>query len=95
MHLRSSRGRVVNIVAIFFVTSLSLASCSSGVSPSACATSPGASKDSSGLTAAKGASSTTLPPSHDNDAGDARIPDSTPDADVGANQRHLGCTEPK
>jgi len=34
-----------------------------------------------------------LPPSHDNDAGDAKIPDTHPDADVDANQRHriLAC----
>jgi hypothetical protein len=46
---------------------------------------------SSGSTLSKGLPSTTLPPSHDNDAGDARIPDRTPDADVDANQRPQIC----
>lgn len=33
-----------------------------------------------------------LPPSHDNDAGRARIPDATPDADNDAGQRPNICT---
>ncbi|MHB2029206.1 MAG: hypothetical protein ACYCPT_10355 [Acidimicrobiales bacterium] len=32
-----------------------------------------------------------LPPSHDNDVGDGRIPDIKPDADVDANQRQALC----
>jgi hypothetical protein len=34
---------------------------------------------------------TTLPASHDNDAGRAGIPDSTPDNDIDANQRPERC----
>jgi hypothetical protein len=34
---------------------------------------------------------TTLPPSRDNDAGEGRIPDTHPDADVDANQRKALC----
>lgn len=34
---------------------------------------------------------TTLPPSHDNDAGRSRIPDSTPDADNDASRSLLIC----
>lgn len=34
---------------------------------------------------------TTLPPTHDNDVGDGRIPDTKPDADVDANQRQALC----
>lgn len=33
-----------------------------------------------------------LPPTHDNDAGKGRIPDTHPDADVDANQRAAMCT---
>lgn len=33
----------------------------------------------------------TLPPTHDNDVGDGRIPDTHPDADVDANQRQALC----
>ena len=33
----------------------------------------------------------TLPASHDNDAGQGRIPDTHPDADVDANQRAALC----
>ena len=75
--------------------SMSLAGCSSGGNPSACAAGSVTAKGSSGLTAAKGVSSTTLPPSHDNDAGEGRIPDHTPDADIDANQRHQSCSRPK
>jgi hypothetical protein len=67
-----------------------LTACSVASTTATCSKSAGALVSSSGLTAAKAASSTTLPPSHDNDAGDGRIPDHTPDADVDANQRpHL------
>jgi hypothetical protein len=83
--------------ATLLLVSLLLAGCSGGGTPSACATGTGTgtSKSSTGLTAAKGASSTTLPPSHDNDAGGARIPDQTPDADIDANQRHKSCSSSK
>lgn len=57
-----------------------------------CSNSTGALIKSSGSTLSKGLSGTTLPPSHDNDAGVGRIPDRTPDADVDANQRPHICT---
>ena len=93
IHFRKNHFRAVSTaVATLLVVSLSLAGCSSGGSKSACATGSGASKlkglpGSVGLKPAKGVSITTLPPSHDNDAGRGRIPDSHPDADVDANQR--------
>jgi hypothetical protein len=37
---------------------------------------------------------TTLPPSHDNDAGWARSPDATPDADTDARLRPTYCLSP-
>jgi len=43
------------------------------------------------LIAAAGKGYLKLPPSHDNDAGKGRIPDTTPDADLDANQRAALC----
>ena len=47
----------------------------------------------SSLTPATGASTplTTLPPSHDNDAGRSRIPDATPDADNDTSRSRVVC----
>ncbi|HVB50412.1 MAG TPA: hypothetical protein VND89_01530 [Acidimicrobiales bacterium] len=85
LHLSNSRCRVVSVAVVtLFVVSLSLAGCSAGGSKVACKVLV--------LTPATGLSNTTLPPSHDNDVGDGRIPDSTPDADIDANQRHKICT---
>ena len=100
VHLSTNHCRAVSTaVATLFVVSLSLAGCSVVGAKSACATGSGASRlntssGSLGLTPAKGVSSTTLPPSHDNDAGRGRIPDSHPDADVDANQRPPICPRP-
>lgn len=96
VHTNKCRYRSVGaVVATLLIVSMSLAGCSSGGNPSACAAGSVTAKGSSGLTAAKGVSSTTLPPSHDNDAGEGRIPDHTPDADIDANQRHQSCSRPK
>jgi len=68
--------------------SLFLPGCSTG--PSTSTDAPCMTTDGSGLprlTQVTGSPSTTLPPSHDNDAGGAHIPDVHPDADTDANQR--------
>jgi hypothetical protein len=96
VHLRVRSRRSVNTaVATLLLVSLSLSGCSDGGTAVACATAPGASKGTLGLTTTREQSSTTLPPSHDNDAGDARIPDHTPDADLDYNQTHHSCLLPK
>jgi len=85
-----------NAVVAMIVTagiSLVLAGCSSISTSDACSRGTGSLMKSSGLTLAMGSSSTTLPPSHDNDVGKARIPDVTPDNDVDANQRPHSCTK--
>jgi hypothetical protein len=85
VHTNKCRYRSVSAaVATLLIVSMSLAGCSSGGNPSACA---------AGSVTAKGSSG--LPPSHDNDAGDGRIPDRTPDADIDANQRHQSCSRLK
>jgi hypothetical protein len=43
------------------------------------------------LVAAAGKGYLKLPPTHDNDAGRGRIPDTKPDADLDANQRAALC----
>lgn len=93
VHTKKLRYRSVGAaVATLLIVSLSLAGCSSGGNPSACAGGLATEKGSTGLTGAEGLSSTTLPPSHDNDAGGAHIADNTPDADIDANQRHSSCS---
>ena len=100
IHLSRNHCRAVSTaVAMLFIVSLSMAGCSVVGAKSACPTGSGtsrlnASSGSLGLTPAKGVSSTTLPPSHDNDAGRGRVPDSHPDADVDANQRPPICPRP-
>ncbi len=74
--------------------SLSLSGCSTIATSAACSNSTGLVK-SPGVTLAKGVSSTTLPPSRDNDAGRARASDATPDNDVDAIQRPRSCAGPK
>ena len=49
---------------------------------------------SAGGTLASGGTVSTLPPSHDNDAGRSRIPDATPDADNDSS-RSTGVCEPR
>ncbi len=95
VHLAKSRCRAVSIAAALLIVSLSLVGCSAGGTTSACAAGTGTLNGSLGLTIAKGVSNTTLPPSHDNDVGDARIPDKSPDADIDANQRPHSCSRPK
>ena len=81
------------VVVIGF--SLSLSACSATGTIAACTKTTGDLVKSSEPISSKDVPSTTLPPSHDNDAGDGRIPDRTPDADVDANQRHHVCKSPK
>lgn len=96
MHLGKSRCIAVSVAAAtLLIVSMSLADFFTGSTISACATRAGSSIGSSVLITAKGVSNTTLPPSHDNDVGDARIPDTTPDADVDANQKYFSCSRPK
>lgn len=71
--------------------SLLMSACSIIGTPATCSRSTGALIKSSGSTLSKGLSSTTLPPSHDNDVGHGRIPDQTPDADVDASQQLQTC----
>jgi len=88
LHLSKNRCRAVGAAVVtLFVVSLSLAGCSSGGTNVACR--------APALTALTGVANTTLPPSHDNDVGHARIPDTTPDADVDANQKHKVCSPSK
>jgi hypothetical protein len=92
---RKVRYRTAIVAAIVIAGfSLSLSACST-IGTAACTKSSGALIKSSGSTLYKGSSSTTLPPSHDNDAGRGRIPDRTPDADIDANQRPHLCKGPK
>lgn len=80
------------VAASFLIVSMSLAGCSSSGIPSACAGGLHTTAGSSGLHRSKSVSSSTLPPSHDNDAGEGRIPDRTADADVDANQKPQRCS---
>jgi len=96
VHLEKSRCRAVSgAAAALFVVSLSLAGCSVGGPTSACAAGTKTLNGSLGPSTVKGVSNTTLPLSHDNDVGDARILDTTPDADIDANQRPQSCSRPK
>jgi hypothetical protein len=70
-------------VLLLFAASLSLAGCSHAVASATCTTQE--------LIKAAGKAYTLLPPSHDNDAGEGRIPDTKPDADIDANQRAALC----
>jgi hypothetical protein len=70
-------------VVALLAASLSLAGCSHSVTNATCTTQE--------LIKAAGKAYTLLPPSHDNDAGKARIPDTKPDADIDANQRAALC----
>jgi hypothetical protein len=93
----TSRRRRVSLRATLFAAlaivgcSLLMSACSIVSTSATCSPSTGGLIKSSGSTLSKGVSSTTLPPSHDNDVGKGRIPDSTPDADVDANQRPHSC----
>jgi len=84
---------VAAIVTVIVIAgfSLSMSAGSTIGTTATCSKSTGALIKSSGSTLSKGSSSTTLPPSHDNDVGDGRIPDQTPDADVDASQRPQFC----
>ena len=91
-----SRRRTVSLRAALVATaivgcSLLMSACSVVGTTATCSSSTGGLIKTSGSTLSKGVSSTTLPPSHDNDVGKGRIPDSTPDADVDANQRPHSC----
>jgi len=63
--------------------SLLLAGCGQSAASSSCTTKQ--------LIEAAGSGYLKLPPTHDNDAGKGRIPDTRPDADIDANQRNALC----
>jgi hypothetical protein len=73
---------IVPLVALV-ASSLFLAGCGHSATSATCTTKQ--------LIAAAGQGYKNLPPSHDNDAGQGRIPDSHPDADIDANQRAALC----
>jgi hypothetical protein len=84
---RLSRGywtaRTILLVIALVTGSLFLAGCDRGVVSATCTMRE--------LIAAAGKGYLKLPPSHDNDAGRGRIPDTHPDADLDANQRVALC----
>ena len=71
-------------VVLLLAASLSLAGCSHTTTSAPCT------MKQLNLTLTKSTAG-TLPVSHDNDAGEGRIPDTHPDADVDANQRAALC----
>lgn len=73
---------ILSVVALV-TSSLFLAGCGRSVASPACTTKE--------LIEAAGKGYLKLPPSHDNDAGKGRIPDTKPDADIDANQRAALC----
>ena len=81
---------VTAIVIAGFSLSMSAGS-TSGVKAT-CSKSTSALTTSSASTLSNESPRTTLPPSRDNDVGDGRVPDRTPDADVDANQRAQICS---
>jgi hypothetical protein len=70
-------------VAALVASSVLLAGCGSRVASPTCTTRQ--------LIEAAGKGFFKLPPSHDNDAGKGRIPDTHPDLDIDANQRAALC----
>lgn len=70
-------------VLLLLAASLSLAGCSHATTSATCTTQE--------LIKAAGKAYTMLPPTRDNDAGEGRIPDTQPDADIDANQRAALC----
>jgi hypothetical protein len=77
------KARAILPVVALFAGSLFLAGCGHGVASAMCTTKE--------LNAVAGKGYLKLPPSHDNDAGRGRIPDTHPDADFDANQRAALC----
>jgi hypothetical protein len=75
--------RTVLSVLALVASSLFLASCHETPASATCTMKE--------LIAAAGKGYLKLPPSHDNDAGRGRIPDTRPDADLDANQRAALC----
>jgi len=75
--------RTTLTVAVLATSSLFLAGCGHSVASPTCTMKE--------LVAAAGKGYLKLPPSHDNDAGRGRIPDTHPDADLDANQRAALC----
>jgi hypothetical protein len=85
----------VLVVAIALVAAVAVLSSSSS-GPSGCVGSTRTTLGGgllSAVTTVPGASFTTLPPSHDNDAGRSRIPDATPDADNDTSRARLVCAK--
>ena len=65
---------------------------SSSLTPAGSASLTPASSSASLTPVAGSTSFTTLPPSHDNDAGRSRIPDATPDADNDTSRARVVCS---
>jgi hypothetical protein len=86
--------RAIVLVFALAAGSMFLAGCSNSPTSAACAKKLVVASGSNGQSGVAG-STTTLPPSHDNDVGEGRIPDTHPDADVDANQRHKICEPSK
>jgi hypothetical protein len=84
---RPSRGRnaarAVPMVLALVTSSLLFAACGRSVASPTCTLKE--------LVTAAGKGYLKLPPTHDNDAGRGRIPDTSPDADLDANQRAALC----
>lgn len=75
--------RTILAVTALITGSLFLAGCGRSVASPTCTNKE--------LIAAAGKGYLKLPPSHDNDVGRGRISDTTPDADLDANQRAALC----
>lgn len=82
-HLNGGLARTILLVIVIVTGSLFLAGCGQSVASPTCTTKE--------LVAAAGKGYLKLPPSHDNDVGRGRISDTTPDADLDANQRAALC----
>lgn len=80
---RGGGARTILCVVALVTSSVFLAGCGSRVASPTCTTKQ--------LIEAAGKGFFKLPPSHDNDAGKGRIPDTTPDEDIDANQRAALC----
>jgi hypothetical protein len=82
-HPNDCWARTILLVIALVTGSLLLAGCGRSVASPTCTTKE--------LVTAAGKGYLKLPPSHDNDAGRGRINDTTPDADLDANQRAALC----
>ncbi len=80
---RCSSARSTRVAVLLAIGSLSLSGCSHGSASATCTMKQ--------LISVEGKGYLKLPPSHDNDVGRGRIPDTSSDADLDANQRAALC----